>query len=298
MDISASYTFSAPPETVWALLNDPAVIAACLPGCEGLESIGEDRYRATLTLAIAAISGRYTGTVAMLDKDPPHSYRLVVEGNGKAGFIKGEATFELVPEDGGTLVNVSGRGEVGGLIARVGQRLIGGMTKTMTDRFFACLQSKANSLTRLAKRGTLRQAGETVPAVPERVDWQRGRGHVPLRRTERRRRAGAHQRSDPTHGRVGGRTRRHQRDPAARPARSRQPGSLRRADHCALFGHSHGLHALRDRCRLRDRDGRVLKIVRDLRPWRIAGLLRAYAVIEVPGGSLRRSDVAVGDHRN
>ena len=44
-----------------------------------------------------------------------------------------------------------------------------------------------------------------------------------------------------------------------------------------------------------DRDGRVLKIVRDLRPWRIAGSLRAYAVIEVPGGSLRRSDVAVGD---
>ena len=111
MDISASYAFSAPPETVWALLNDPDVIAACLPGCEGLESIGEDRYRATLTLAIAAISGRYTGTVAMLDKAPPHSYRLVIEGDGKAGFIKGEATIHLVPEGGGTLVNVSGRGE-------------------------------------------------------------------------------------------------------------------------------------------------------------------------------------------
>jgi uncharacterized protein len=145
MDISSSYTFSVPPETVWTLLNDPDVIAACLPGCEGLESIGEDRYRATLTLAIAAISGRYTGTVAMLDKDPPHSYRLVIQGDGKAGFIKGEATIQLVPEGVGTLVNVSGRGEVGGLIARVGQRLIGGVTRSMTDRFFSCLQTKANA---------------------------------------------------------------------------------------------------------------------------------------------------------
>ena len=144
MDISATYTFSASPETVWGFLNDPDIIAACLPGCEGLELIGEDRYRATLTLAIAAISGRYTGTVAMLDKQPPQSYRLVIEGDGKAGFIKGEAIVQLVPQDGATLVTVSGRGQVGGLIARVGQRLLGGVSKTMTDRFFSCLQQKAN----------------------------------------------------------------------------------------------------------------------------------------------------------
>src|SRR5262245_27848225 len=112
MELSASYTFSAPPHEVWNLLQDPAVIAACLPGCERLEPIGEDRYSAVLTLSVAAISGQYSGTVALLDKNPPRSYRLVVEGTGKAGFVNGEAAVELVDQNGVTVVSVQGRGQV------------------------------------------------------------------------------------------------------------------------------------------------------------------------------------------
>lgn len=142
MELSGSYTFTAPPNTVWNLLVDPRVIASCLPGCDRLEPIGEDRYRAELTLAVASISGQYAGTVAMLDKQPPHAYRLVVEGTGKPGFVKGEATIELTQVGETTTVTVKGQGQVGGLIARVGQRLLGAVSKMMMDRFFACLQQK------------------------------------------------------------------------------------------------------------------------------------------------------------
>ena len=143
MDLSASYTFSASPTEVWNLLIDPDVVAAFLPGCDRLEPIGEDRYRAALTLAVAAVSGQYSGTVAIVDKRPPRSYRLVVEGTGTAGFVKGEATIELVESNEMTIVNVKGQGQVGGLIARVGQRLLGSVSKMMLDRFFSCLQQRA-----------------------------------------------------------------------------------------------------------------------------------------------------------
>ena len=142
MDLSASYTFAAPPAVVWNLLNDMEVVASCLPGCDRLEPIGEDKYRAELTLAVAAVSGRYSGTVTILDKRPPGSYRLVVEGTGKSGFVKGEATVELVEEQGSTIVNVKGEAQVGGLIARVGQRLLSSVSKMMMDRFFNCLQTR------------------------------------------------------------------------------------------------------------------------------------------------------------
>lgn len=145
VDLSASYTFAASPTTVWNLLLNPEVVATCLPGCDRLEPLGDDRYRAELTLAVAAVSGQYTGTVAMLDKRPPHSYRLVVEGNGKPGFVKGEATVELIERGQTTVVNVKGQGQVGGLIARVGQRLLGAASKMMMDRFFACLQQRLDS---------------------------------------------------------------------------------------------------------------------------------------------------------
>jgi carbon monoxide dehydrogenase subunit G len=143
MDLSGSYVFAAARETVWSLLNDPQVIAGCLPGCERLEPIGTDQYRAALRVAVAADSGQSTGTVSILDKKPPQSYRLVVEGTGKPGFVKGEATIDLVEQNGQTIVNVKGQGQVGGLVARVGQRLLGSVSKMMMDRFFSCLQEKA-----------------------------------------------------------------------------------------------------------------------------------------------------------
>jgi hypothetical protein len=142
MDISGSYSFNAPPDRVWGLLMDPAVIAACIPGCDRLESDGEDRYRASLTIALAAITGSYEGTVVITEKAPPTSYRLSVEGQGKPGFVKGDAAIALRAEGATTIVSVSGTVETGGPIARLGQRLIGGVSKMMQDRFFACLQSK------------------------------------------------------------------------------------------------------------------------------------------------------------
>jgi carbon monoxide dehydrogenase subunit G len=143
MDLSASYPFAAPPDSVWRLLIDPEIVASCLPGCDRLEPVGEDRYRATLTVGVAAITGQYTGTVAILDKRPPHSYRLVVEGLGGPGFVKGEATIELAEQGDMTIVNVKGQGQVGGRVAQVGQRLLGMASKMMMDRVFSCLQQRA-----------------------------------------------------------------------------------------------------------------------------------------------------------
>lgn len=146
MQLTGRYTFDAPAATVWSLLNDPAIIAGCLPGCDHLEPLGDDRYRAKLSLTVAAISGSYTGTVAIVDKVAPDRYRLLVEGSGKAGFVKGEASVALSPLEGSagsTVVSVSGEGHVGGLMARVGQRLLGSVGQLMMDRFFACLREKA-----------------------------------------------------------------------------------------------------------------------------------------------------------
>ena len=142
MDITGSYTFNASPQRVWDLLMDPAVIASCIPGCESLEPDGDDRYRARLKVALAAITGSYDGTVTLSDKAPPNSYRLTVEGQGKPGFVKGNATIALRSDGANTIVDVGGTVEAGGMIARLGQRLIGNVSKMMQDRFFACLQGK------------------------------------------------------------------------------------------------------------------------------------------------------------
>jgi carbon monoxide dehydrogenase subunit G len=143
MEIRGSYVFDAPQERVWALLMDPAAISACLPGCERFEPAGDNRYEVTLTIGLAAITGTYQGSVVMAEQVEPRSYVLRVEGQGRAGFVRGDTRITLSPAaEGATTVDVAGSADVGGAIARVGQRLIGGASKMMMDKFFNCLRAR------------------------------------------------------------------------------------------------------------------------------------------------------------
>jgi carbon monoxide dehydrogenase subunit G len=142
MELKATYSFPSPPARVWELLMDPEVIASCLPGCQIFEPIGEDEYRVVMHAAVAAIGGSFGGTVRIADKQPPHSYRLVVDGSGSPGFAKGESIVTLRETPSGADVDVNATITVGGLVAQVGQRLLGVTGKMMMDRFFNCLKSK------------------------------------------------------------------------------------------------------------------------------------------------------------
>jgi carbon monoxide dehydrogenase subunit G len=142
MEITETYRMPAPPERVWALLMDPEAIRDSIPGCQALTAIGDDRYKATLSVSMAAITGTYEGTVAIADKVSPSSYRMVVEGQGRPGFVKGDVAITLRADGSDTLVDVHGQVQTGGLIARLGQRLIANVSKMMQDRFFANLQAR------------------------------------------------------------------------------------------------------------------------------------------------------------
>ena len=142
MDIAGTYTFSAPPDRVWALLMDPNVISSCIPGCEAFVPAGDDRYTARLNVALAAITGSYEGTIVLSDKKAPNSYTLTADGQGRPGSVKGTAAISLRPEGDATIVDVHGTVQAAGPVARVGQRLLGSVSKMMMDRFFGCLQGK------------------------------------------------------------------------------------------------------------------------------------------------------------
>ena len=145
MELKSSYVFDAPQDRVWELLMDTRVVASCVPGCRELRDLGEDRYQAELVVSIAEITGNYGVTIGIEDKRPSDSYRLVMQGTGRTGFVRGAASIALSPQDARTLVEVTATADVGGSVARVGQRLLEGVGRMMMDRFFHCLQSKLSS---------------------------------------------------------------------------------------------------------------------------------------------------------
>lgn len=136
MKVAGSYVLPGTPEQVWALLNDPARLAKCLPGCERLEPDGPDRYKAAVNFALAAISGKYAGSLEITEKKPPRSLRLRLDGKGVPGFMKGEGQLELIDRHGQTELRYAGEAQVGGMIAAVGQRMIDVAARKMIQQFF------------------------------------------------------------------------------------------------------------------------------------------------------------------
>jgi uncharacterized protein len=136
MKIEGSSDIPAPREKVWAAFLDPDILAQALPGCEKLEAIGPNEYKATMKVGVAAIKGTFEGKVKLSDLEPPNRYRMAVEGSGGPGFVRGDAGMQLSDVEGGTKVSYDADVQVGGLIASVGQRMLGGVTKMMLDQFF------------------------------------------------------------------------------------------------------------------------------------------------------------------
>ena len=143
MKVTGSYDFNATAPKVWSVLTDIKSLASCIPGCEGLDPVGDDEYQAVMTVGIGPIKGRYNAKISMRDQVPNQSYRLLVQGTGTGGFINGDAVIILVEQGGKTTVRVEGDSQAGGAVARVGQRMMGSVAKTMMDRFFNCMQKAA-----------------------------------------------------------------------------------------------------------------------------------------------------------
>src|SRR5215472_15529064 len=95
MRISGTYALPVAPERAYQMLLDPAILAQAIPGCEGLERIGPDEYRMKMKVLLAALSGQFEGKVRITDQTPPTSFRLIVEGSGRIGFLKGDGLLKL-----------------------------------------------------------------------------------------------------------------------------------------------------------------------------------------------------------
>jgi carbon monoxide dehydrogenase subunit G len=136
MKIEGTYTFQAPQERVWEAFNNPQSLRQALPGCEKLEETEPGKYDLYLKIGIAAVKGKYKGKMEIADAQPPNMIRLVGEGKGLPGYVKGEAVVALTAQGNETQVAYDGDVQVGGLLAGIGQRMMSGVAKMMLEHFF------------------------------------------------------------------------------------------------------------------------------------------------------------------
>ena len=140
LDIGGEESFETGIEALWRALNDPAVLVKCIPGCKEMIPDGEDRFKLVLNLKVASVGGSFEGAISLADKQPPAHCKVAVSGEGSLGQGSGSATFSLEPQPTGTLMRYSGEGEIGGLVAGVGQRILKGVSKYLIGQFFKALR--------------------------------------------------------------------------------------------------------------------------------------------------------------
>src|ERR1051326_7102351 len=154
MKIDGTHKIDIPRDRVFAALTDPAALQKGTPAGQQMEKPGENQYTANLTAGVGPIKGVFTATVALEQITPPEHFKLVVEGKGQPGFVKGTGELNLKDADGGTEIQYTGEVNVGGLIASVAQRMIKATANVLAARFFKFLEVETAASNPTSSTGT------------------------------------------------------------------------------------------------------------------------------------------------
>ncbi|HBB98703.1 MAG TPA: carbon monoxide dehydrogenase [Blastocatellia bacterium] len=142
MKIEGTHQIHAQRDRIYAALINPQILQLCIPGCQSLDKTADNTYVATMKAGVGPVKGIFKGNVRLEDMQPPSHYRMIVDGKGGPGFVKGTGEFDLQDVDGGTVIAYKGELQVGGVIAGVGQRMIEAAAKMLAAQFFSKLDSE------------------------------------------------------------------------------------------------------------------------------------------------------------
>ena len=130
-------------EQAWHALNDPAILKACIPGCETIERLSDSEFNILMIAAVGPVKAKFKGKLALANINPPTSYDLSFEGQGGvAGFAKGGANVTLASDGAATRLIYVVHASVGGKLAQVGSRLVDAAARKLADVFFTRFREK------------------------------------------------------------------------------------------------------------------------------------------------------------
>ncbi|MEV7803490.1 carbon monoxide dehydrogenase subunit G [Microbispora sp. NPDC088329] len=166
MKVSGSALVAAERKRVWDALQDPGVLVRTIPGCERLETVGENAYAMTVTAGVASIKGVYQGEVTLRDQEEPDRFTLAARGQGAPGTVEATVAVRLGDADGGTRIDYDAEAVVGGMIGGVGQRMLASVAKKTAGEFFAAVERHLLSVPAVpAAPGAVATAvGEVAPS--------------------------------------------------------------------------------------------------------------------------------------
>ena len=143
MQLSGKHTVNATPVQVWQMLMDTDTLARIVPGISKLEKISDNTFIATVSIKLGPVNGSFTGNLQFEDVQELKEFTLKIQQNSKIGNANAAIKISLAPvAETQTEVAFDGDVKLSGLLATMGQRVIGGVSGTLTKQFFTNLENE------------------------------------------------------------------------------------------------------------------------------------------------------------
>jgi len=144
MHFEGSVSIGAPRDKVWVFLADPFAVSQCAPGVKSVSIIvPEKQFNVVAGLSFGSVQLPFDTTVELLELDPPNHSKVRAHGTapGSAVDVNGDMYLSDNP-DGTTELKWSADVVIVGTIASLASRLMGGMTRKLSEAFFDCIKTK------------------------------------------------------------------------------------------------------------------------------------------------------------
>lgn len=143
MQLTGNHTINASPARVWALLMDTDTLARIVPGVQKLERIAGNSFKSTLGVKLGPVSASFNGNLEMEDIKEEKGFTLKVQQNSKVGNASAAIKIDLKPvTEDQTEVAFDGDVKLSGMLASMGQRVIGGVANTLSKQFFTNMEKE------------------------------------------------------------------------------------------------------------------------------------------------------------
>jgi uncharacterized protein len=115
INLKEQFSIPAPPDEVWPLMSDPAVVAACIPGAELTELTPDGAHRGKVTFKFGPTVAVFRGETRLTYDHPAKRCVIDARGIDQKGASRARARFEVVARGAGTTdVTMEGGFEVAG----------------------------------------------------------------------------------------------------------------------------------------------------------------------------------------
>jgi len=149
MLIKQTVDVSQPIESVWEFFGDIPQVAACLPGANLNEEVGENKYRGDVVIKAGPVKLEFAGLAEIKDRnDATKTITVAASGADKKG--RGEVSMllgaVLTPSGGGTRVDISLDLTISGAAAQYGRGLVSDVTSVLVSQFAESMQNRLSAI--------------------------------------------------------------------------------------------------------------------------------------------------------